>query len=224
MVGVNRDGVADRVILARLADLGVPSGFLGPIASGLAAANLVLFGFEDGTNDCIYKFYLEYWDRLVESVEKGDLTPAILHLGFKWGAATSARVAVTRYRCIPMLSWEHIFERVRSFHAGEGSQRSLEVVESILHAAKIRSANVVYLEGEGDDSPRRSYDVNIYAANLKVRDVEAELIAARDHFAIPKAPLERLMATIGGSALGHISGGRGRTGEEFLTFYYDVDA
>ena len=223
MIGLSRSSIEDDAILAILHSLNAPAELLKEIVPSLPPANLVLFGFEDGDTHCLYKFYLEYWDRLVEAVDAGVLAPALLHLGFKWSAATGERIAVTRYSCFPMLTHEDILERVRSFHRATEHSGPLGAVKSILHAAFRRANSFVYLEGEEEGSPRRSYDVNLYAAELKLRDIASELAVLRDYFAIPVQDFGRLFDRIGEATLGHISGGTGRAGEDFVTFYYDMD-
>ena len=223
MIGVERAGHSDEAILDALAPLGVPSEHLLTIRRDLPRANLVLYGFEDGASDCTYKFYLEFWDRVVEAVAAGDLSRRLLHLGYKWSASTGAKIATTRYHCEPGLSAGEVLDRVRGFHARPDPGELRSAVEGILLAATARTGTFLYLEGDEEGSPRKSYDVNVYNADLRVRDVRDELEAACASFTQSAGELDKLLAKIADRALGHISGGTDRNGGEFLTVYYDAE-
>ena len=82
---------------------------------------------------------------------------------------------------------------------------------------------VCYVEGEEEGSTRRSFDVRLYEADLKIGEVVGDLVKARDLFAVPTDRFDRLIEIIGGKTLGHISAGTGRDGREFLTIYYDAE-
>jgi hypothetical protein len=74
------------------------------------------------------------------------------------------------------------------------------------------------------DNPRRSYDLNVYRAELRLGDIADLVGAVAEDFAIPPPQVRALLERSGTLALGHLSGGRGRDGGEFVTLYYGVEA
>ncbi|MEX0642051.1 MAG: hypothetical protein WD468_05090 [Pirellulales bacterium] len=86
-----------------------------------------------------------------------------------------------------------------------------------------RSVQFIYLEVEEEGTLRRSFDLNIYAAGLRVAQVADVLEQAALEYGLSAVELERLLALIGGLRLGHIAGGTDRRGDDFLTIYYESD-
>ena len=86
------------------------------------------------------------------------------------------------------------------------------------------AGNLFLMAVEEPGNPRQSYDINVYQADLHVRDI-ADLVGslARD-FAVPLPQVHALIDRSGALALGHLAGGRGSDGVEFVTVYYGVEA
>ena len=223
MLGVSRADVPDEAILRVLPSLGVPAEYLAEIGRGITEANLVLFGFEDAAGDGSYRLYLEFWDAVAAAVRGGNRAPTRLYLGFKWSASTGAKLAVTDYRCFPLLTPEEMSGRLDQLYRESPGSRTRAIVDAIVGAALARSPRLVYVEGEEAGSTRRSFDVRLYEADLKIGEVVGDLVKARDLFAVPTDRFDRLIKIIGGKTLGHISAGTGRDGREFLTIYYDAE-
>jgi hypothetical protein len=74
------------------------------------------------------------------------------------------------------------------------------------------------------DNPRRSYDINVYRAELHLGDIADLVGSVAADFAVPRPQVRALLERDGARDLGHLSGGRGRDGSEFVTIYYGVEA
>ncbi len=192
----------------------------------LPDANLVFFGFEDGEGSCSYKVYLEYWEKLTEELtSKPDKTaPVVLHLGFKWDACDNTRATIARYTCYPLLSINGILRRLSRVYAGYDDETAHGIATAIisLAASRIRNDSPIYLEAVEENSPRKSFDVNMYKAELRMRELRPLLVKAAEHFSVSLEKLDRLNALTGEKLFGHLSGGIDRRGNDFLTFYYEM--
>jgi hypothetical protein len=235
---MSRAGLAaDRVILAVRTQraeraalleacraLGMPPPCLAEFEEGLGAANTIGFGFEGGAAGGVYKVYLEFWDRLRERLarEPRNVAPALLFLGFKWPAGDPARFAVARYTCHPLLSIQSILRRLEALYEGRHDSPSLAAARAImaLGAARIGEDSFVYVEAAEEGNPRASFDLNFYKARLRLDDLRSALEPlAAGH----EADLQSLLKEHGQRPFGHLSGGRGRDGQDFLTVYYEIE-
>jgi hypothetical protein len=209
--------------------LGMPGDHLAEFEAALARASTVGFGFEEGGAGRVIKAYLEFWDQVREAVlrEPARRDPMLLHLGFKWDSADSRKSGLARYTVFPLLPVPGILERLRGVcPAGEG-QALLETLEQVLGLARARISrrdSFVYVEASEDHNPRRSFDVNLYKAELRLGEVAPILLRLAGRFGIPGDELPRLLAAEPGRILGHLSGGLDREGREFLTAYYEIEA
>jgi hypothetical protein len=86
------------------------------------------------------------------------------------------------------------------------------------------SGELLLMEVEEPPNPRRSCDLNVYDAGLRMHEI-ADLIDATLHdFAVSQARGRTVFDRAGERALGHISAGIGRDGQEFVTIYFGVEA
>jgi hypothetical protein len=81
----------------------------------------------------------------------------------------------------------------------------------------------VYVEAAEQGNPRRSFDLNFYKVGLRVGELRAPLSRLCKSYSIPSAKLEALLAQSAARPFGHLSGGLGRKGEDFLTVYYEIE-
>ena len=228
---------ADRVILGvrtRLAPLdsilkvcraiGMPDRYVTQFEELWPDANTVGFGYEGGA----YKVYLEFWDKLRQRVQRtpSDVTPALLFLGYKWAIGHPARCALARYTCYPLLSIRGIGRRVAALY-DDPAVPSREAALQILDLAASRigpNDSFVYVEAAEDGNPRKSFDLNFYKAGLRIGDLLPILSKLCALYSIPQSRLDELNAEITSRAFGHLSGGTGRDGKDFLTVYYEIEA
>jgi hypothetical protein len=232
----------DRIILGlrtRLADpgallgvcrgIGMPQDFAERFAQALPQANTVGFGYEgDGRGGGLYKAYLEFWDRLWQRVqsEPRNTDPAPLFLGFKWDASDAARRALAHYTCYPLLSVSGIERRLERLYEGRRDSPSLQATRRVLAdaARRLGAGSFVYVEAAEEGNPRQSFDLNFYKARLRLGELQGALQALCAGYAISAEALEKTLAAAGDRQLGHLSGGIGRDGRDFLTVYYELEA
>ena len=88
LLGIDRKDLPLKKLLEIGRKMEMPGDFLHPLEEHFAEASLVFLGFEDNEPGCIYKIYLEFWDKVKEGLraEPRRKHPALLHLGFKWRA------------------------------------------------------------------------------------------------------------------------------------------
>jgi hypothetical protein len=232
---------SDRLILgvrSRLTDaaslagvcrgIGMPEAPIAQFEASLPEANTVGFGFEGDERGGVYKVYLEFWDRLWQRLQRDprDLSPDLLFLGFKWQAG-GGTATVARYTCHPLLTLGGIRQRLEALYEARTDSLSLEATHAILDLAGRRLArgdSFVYVEAEEEGNPRKSFDLNLYKARLPVDALQPALAALGERYAIPAALLAQTLAPAAGTPFGHLSGGLGREGRDFLTVYYELEA
>lgn len=229
ILGVRSALAAPEALLGACRDIGMPQPYLEAFAREAGGANTVGFGYEGSGHGGIYKVYLEFWDRLRERIlrDPANREPALLFLGFKWEAGEGGRAGLARYTCHPLLSVRGILARLNALYEARSDSASLGAAHAILGLAAQRIGgddSFVYVEAAEEGNSRKSFDLNFYKAGLRVRDLLPALSALCREYSIPAAELERIGAQAGGRAFGHLSGGIGRDGQDFLTVYYELEA
>lgn len=203
--------------------LGMPAPLRAQAEDSFAMANCIHFGFEEGGGGTLAKLYLE---RAVSEAEKQQAqasgAPVLLHLAFKW--STTGTGVVSRYWLHPQLPAEAIEARLAQLYAGTAAAPSLEIARAVLQLAAARSTpgGLQYLEVTEDGNPRRSFDLNVYDAGLRLKDAQAALFAMRDRFGVRPGQFQALFDQIRDSQLGHVAGGVHRDGGDFFNVYYGV--
>lgn len=229
LLGFNRDelgGDASEELLPVLRVLNMPPRFQKIFREHLDEANILLFGYEGAEGGGVYKAYLEFGS-LFDEKEPGlhDIPESfLLHLGFKWDAADNRKTALARYTCYPLLSPEDILKRVRErFYPGP-SNGPFDIVRGFVEkaGAAMRPDEFLYLEVAEENNPRLSYDINMYRANLALKEFYSLLSDACDLWGVPRDDFQRLYEPMKERYFGHVSGGLDREGRDFLTFYYGV--
>lgn len=226
LLGVGTDIVGPTRILDACRQLGMPQALLDEFAVGLPDANLIFLGFEDsGPDGSIYKVYLEYWDQLKARIRSGAAprAPHLLHKGFKWYVDAPDRHVVTHYHCLPGLGLGAIQDRIEAIYRDIPDAPGLDATTRIMAAARERSPGdgFLFVEVSEPGNPRKSFDLNLYPAGLRVAQVEAPIRSVAASLQVPMAKLERLMSIVSDKLFGHVSGGVSRHGEEYFTVYYE---
>lgn len=226
LLGIDTGDVSRELLLDACRQLDMPRKLLEEFEDGLPAANLVLFGFEDsGQAGNIYKVYLEYWDRLRQQLRAGTASgaPHLLHKGFKWYIDAPERHVVTWYQCLPGLGIADIQQRIENTYRDLPDAGSLDAIRWIIAIARRRSPGkqFLYVEVSEPGNPRKSFDLNLYPAGMRVADVAGPIGKAAASLNVPADKLERLMFMVRGKLFGHISAGVSRAGEEYFTVYYE---
>jgi tryptophan halogenase len=231
LMGVSTASLGVPRLLAICSRMGMPAASLAQMQAHLPEANTVHFGYEQGAHAMVFKVYLEFWNRL-NLARKGrapgaalpQLPPLLLHLAWKWNIETPGAAIVSEYRIFPELPVAGIFERLGKLYPAEGHPPSLEAAERIVNLGARRTrTNFMYLEVTEPGNPRVSFDIRLYATELRVADVHPWLLAASRSFYIETQRFDALFKRVRMRALGHLSGGIDRAGRDFLTVYYPIE-
>ncbi|HSH42839.1 MAG TPA: hypothetical protein VK973_12015 [Arenicellales bacterium] len=206
--------------------LNMPEALIDEFRAGLLEANVVLIGFEDdGPGSCIYKLYLEYWDRLRDKLRAGQppAEPHLLHKGFKWYIDEPSRCVVTRYECLAGLDAGGIRDRIEQIYQDAPDPGCRDAALGILEISRRHAPRrqFLYLDVSERGNPRRSFDLNLYPAGLHVGRFAEQIRNAAVSLDAPLRDLDRLLAMVSDRPFGHISGGLSRDGEEYFTFYHE---
>jgi hypothetical protein len=224
LIGIRSAGIPGTTFLEIAAGLDMPEGFRSAFVGGLPEADVVLFGIEEGETGLVRKAYLEFWDKVRRRVRgTGANDPELLNLGFKWTAGDDSRSVVARYTCYPMLDLAGMLRRIRDLYDGATGSLSCLMALHLVQLAARRNAAFIYMEVSEEGTPRRSYDINLYKADLTLAEIEPELRETAARYAVPREPFEALWSRVRTRPLGHLSGGLGRDGNDFLTVYYETE-
>jgi hypothetical protein len=229
ILGVRSGLVQPASLLEVCRGIGMPPAQCARFEEALPGANTVGFGYEGDERGGVYKVYLEYWERLWQRLRRDprDVSPDLLFLGFKWQARGDPVGTVARYTCHPLLAVGGIRQRLDALYEGRTDSPSLEAARAILERAGRRlprGDSFVYVEAEEEGNPRKSFDLNLYKARLLVDDLQPVLGALGARYGISGASLEEAVRRAAGRPFGHLSGGLGRDGRDFLTVYYELEA
>jgi len=226
LLSLHRDslgaGSGDR-IRALCRDIGMPPAGFKLLDSGLKSCDMLHFGFESGQDAPVLKVYMEFAEAYRKRLlDHPDTAKSLLHTALKW-APGSDQVSVTRYTAWPLANRARI-EKLLTGVFGRKRMLARPFVEFLLNLVEgrmpIEGALVMDVVEQG--TSRRSFDLNVYGAGLRVVDVIHEAVAVGVALKLDEARVRTSLANVAAQSLGHISGGLGRDGEEFLTIYSGV--
>jgi hypothetical protein len=227
ILGVRSELADPRSLVEVCRHIGMPAAYLTLFEESLPGANTIGFGYEGSERGGVYKVYLEFWERLRQHLQSAptDVSPAPLFLGFKWDLRDNTKSAVARYTCYPLLSVQGILRRLSALYRGHDDSLSLQAAREIvgLAARKVGNDSFVYVEAAEEGNPRKSFDLNLYKAGLRVGELQPVLSALSRRYSIAAGQFEHLDAEAGMRPFGHLSGGLGRDGRDFLTVYYEIE-
>jgi tryptophan halogenase len=229
LLSVGRDALG-RDPAARIAEigrsLGLPPHFAAEVPTALAGADVVHFGYEGAAGRDIHKIYFEYATQVRRAMASPARAPVLVHLAYKWTPGKADKGAVTRYIWAPYRTRGELEQKLQALvparEAPRANRCALALVARL--AALAESGEALLMEVEEPGNPRRSCDLNVYDAELRMKDVADLIDAATADFAIPKARAEAVFEGAGPRMLGHLSAGLGRDGGEFVTIYFGVEA
>lgn len=227
LLSVHRDalGASPASKLEQIArSLEMPESFIGGIGEALVGADVVHFGHEAGGETRIRKIYFEYAERARRAIARGD--PALVHLAYKWTPGRSQGAAVTRYTSSPCRTRDDLESRFREFLPKSEAPRALHLSLGLLERVSpcADRGELLLMEVEEPGNPRRSLDLNVYNARLRLRDVADLVEEATKAFEIPDGIASAALGPAQSRALGHLSAGIGRDRAEFVTIYFGVEA
>ena len=205
----------------------MPKKLLEVYNQNLPSANYVHFGFEEDEKSYIYKAYLEFWTDWENETKNqpNRFDPFLVHLGFKWDVSEPTRCVLTRYTCYPSLSVENILERLSRVFYSDQYRAPCEIAKGIVKLASSRISHdkIFYVEVEEENNPRRSFDMNMYKAKLRLEELHFLLLDMCQHYSIPSEEFHILYDQFRAKLFGHLSGGIDREGKDFFTVYYGVE-
>lgn len=227
LLGFEKDAVGanpNEKILQVCEKIGMPPALMAPFMKNLPEASIAGFGFGENETTCIAKVYLEFGIRYYRAMkEKPDYPePYLSHIGYKWDISDSSKSVVTEYTCYPAYTVEDMLEILSEGIYKDRDRHPYEMVKGILELAKSKGKEEKFLflgVGEGS-THRNSFDINIYPAGLKVKEISGELLNIFRYFSLSEEQFKNLYDSIQTQIVGHIAGGIGRAGKEFLTLYY----
>jgi hypothetical protein len=223
-------GALGRAPAERLLQIGrelqIPQSFADALPASLRHADVVHFGYEAGSGHEVYKIYLEYASRVRQAMAATSQTPQLVHLAYKWAPLHPNSAAVTRYTWVPCRTRNELEAKLRSLLPAKEAPRALSCALGLVSrvASFADSGELLLMDVEEDGNPRRSCDLNVYDAALRMHEITDLLDAAMRDFAVPKPRSQSLFDRSANKALGHLSAGVGRNGQEFVTIYFGVEA
>jgi tryptophan halogenase len=217
-------GSAPAERLLRIGDqLQIPPGFAEVLPAALERADIVHFGYEAVAGHEVYKIYCEYASDVRAALAADRRARPLVHLAYKWASRHPESGAVTRYSRVPCDTRVELEAILRSLLPVPHAERSLRCILGLVAriGAVVDSGEFLVMEVEESGNPRRSCDLNVYDAGLRLGDITDLLEVALRDFGV--APARSVFGRAEDKALGHLSGGVGRSGQEFLTVYFGVE-
>jgi flavin-dependent dehydrogenase len=207
--------------------INMPESFLQAFNENYPDAGCVDFGFEEDERSSVYKVYLDLGAEKVKQIkaESDKCKPFLLFLGFKWDALDNTKCYLTKYTWYPYLPFENILEKLASvFEHGEYG-KPFEIANAFLDiiSRRISHEDVRYLEVTEENNQRRSFDINVYKAELQLKEVYPLLARIYQHYSIPEKKFHAFYNQMRTRILGHISGGINREEKDFFTLYYGAE-
>jgi len=231
LLGFEKDTIQEKPherILDICGRMDMPGDLLEAFEQHLPDAKYIHFGFEENKGTCVYKAYLEFYDRIEREMRSSPSTTEhfLMHLGFKWDVSDKSRQAITRYTWYPYLSVENSMKKLSNILDSNQHQAPLELTKGVLNIAlrRIPHHDILILDVNEQDNPRKSFDINIYSAKFQLSELYPFLLDMGRHYSIPYDQLHNLYEPIKNRIFGHLSGGIDREGKDFLTVYYGVES
>ncbi len=216
-----------REITGLCRQLGMPDEFLEAFKKNLPEADTVDFGFEEDKRDCVYKVYLDFLSKWKKEAAGTPVEgePFVMFFGYKWDSRDPSKRALTKYVWYPSISFERIKESFSEIFRGQKYQEPLQIAKELMEIVSKQTThdNVYYLDVTEESSPRRSFDINMYKAGLQLKQIYPWLARTVRYYCIPSEAFHALYNPIRTKAFGHLSGGIGRAGKDFLTIYYGLE-
>jgi tryptophan halogenase len=208
-------------VLAVCDQFHIPAPLRSVAADNFGMAKCVHFGFEGEPDSIVCKLYLEANVTPDQAARaRAAAEPVLMHLAFKWDLVKGGGVT-SRYLWYPHLPAAEIGQRLDLIYQN-GPAASATVARAVLQAATERgpAERLQYLEVEEPETSRRSFDLNLYNAQMHVRDIQSLLQRLREQYSIRPGQFQALYDQIKGMALGHLAGGVHRNGQDFFNVYY----
>jgi hypothetical protein len=188
----------------------------------LDEGDMLHLGFEQEAQQFLCKLYVEDARKIRElwSADATSLPSEIrVHRALKWRSDGGQCIA-TEYDWLPCRNTEQLVLAVQSLCADV----STDVLSRLLGlaTADVPAEDLQLLRVSEANSPRKSFDLNLYDAQLQVGDIEPLLLRFFEGGG-PATLAAGVLKAVGDRLLGHIAAGVSRGGERFLTVYYGAE-
>ena len=226
ILAVEMEKNIEETLLNICKQMDIPDEYLEICQDKISEANILYFGFEGSEHSCLYKVYLDFWNKIIKEIHNktNKSEPVLLGLGFKWNPLDKSKKAIATYTCYPLLPVKIILQRIANIYDRHNLD-TLQIINGIInHVASkmIDDSSLIYLEVSEENNPRVSFDINLYKANLPLQEIYPFLCQICQHYSISIANFNLLYGKINTKILGHLSGGIDREGNDFFTIYYEV--
>jgi len=206
----------------------MPENLFEAFSENLSDAEGVGFGFEETERTRVYKVYLDFMDKWKKENRCGpdQRDPLLVILGFKWDIQDKKKGGLAKYVWHPNLPIDEIQKRISDVFGKDGHGKPSEIATRLLDivSRRISSHSILYLDVADDKGRRRSFDMNLYGANLQLKEIYPLLQEALQHYSIPTRKFHPLYNSLRSLRFGHLSGGIGSGGADFLTIYFGIES
>lgn len=213
LLGIRLDRLRPDQLEEIVTQLGLPAVYRDTFRAALPRTRFLHFGHEASPERTVRKLYQEY-----EPISSGEET--LLYTGYKWDPESPSQHVLSEYRLQPAMPLAAMFERVTALHPARPDIAGLCIALLQSASNRRRDAKLLYVEVSEEGNPRLSCDINLYAADVPVVEIEPLLEEAAGRFGIPSEALARRVPQLREARLGHVSSGTARNGAPFLTIYY----
>jgi len=205
--------------------LSIPADFADELPAALDGADFVHFGHESGSGFELRKIYFEYAAAARRAMASKSSESVLVHLAYKWSLHRDSGASITRYSWLPCRTSTEIASKLRALLPQSGA-RALRCALALLSqvAALADAGRLLLMEVEEPGSPRQSCDLNVYDAELRLGQAAGLIESTSRDFGVPQSRALAVFGHASDVALGHLSAGVGRDGEEFVTIYYGIEA
>jgi hypothetical protein len=204
--------------------LNIPEEFIIDIEEKLPISDFIHFGFEENNTNHFYKIYLEFKMPSEQFIKQqfNWISPILNFQGYKWDSSNLENQFLTYYWLYPSLSMEYILEKIFNIYSKNIQNSSFRIVKNILNilANKVDIKSLRYLEIMEEGNPRKSYDINVYNAEIQLNYVYSILMEMFHCYSIPQSVSQSFYYLIKNNTFGHIAGGIHRNGQDFFNVYH----
>lgn len=206
--------------------LHLPARFAGDLPAALEGADVIHFGYEAAAGRDVYKIYCEYASRARQAMASPARSPVLVHLAYKWIPHLPDSETVTRYTWRPYHDRSGLEQKLQDLVPPREAPRAHRCAFSLVTriASLADSGEALLMEVEEPGNPRRSCDLNVYDAELRISEIADLVETTAADFAIPAAQTQAVFGPAADRMVGHLSAGLARNGAEFVTVYFGVEA
>ena len=208
-----------------LGQLDFPTARTPDVLALLHRSDHVHFGYERYSTGFLYKCYLEDSTAFTGAGAGSHGGDSLVYTAFKWSPGNTRDPRTSYYIGYPSASLPEIREIIRAVYQYPAVPVVLAVVMGILDDPRLQDDDnrpMVMTVTEADN-PRLSFDLNLYDAEMQVRDMEDALLQVAGYFELDLQAWREFYRHIAGYRLGHLAGGRDASGREFFTLYFGVE-